>query len=255
VASAQPRELQFSRDNAYLALLTGQRLVLLEVATGNIVANLDLGELHTSIAFVADDRLLIGTERGTLRQLNRNRVGLWSLQDIHAGMRPIRSIAVTEQGSNLVVVDADNRAHLMQLNQGLVAPLVLQLPSTVRDLRVTPGDTRVLFRTPGWIHRGSISPGGLLALDTLRVPNPAARSELVIDRLKVNGAGEVLLDPQGGRLLLLIPNDAFVEVEELSFAMDRGPLLFGTREELLAEWQERTGTLAPAAEASSATAP
>ncbi|MBT8095918.1 MAG: AAA-like domain-containing protein [Woeseia sp.] len=242
VVSGQPRQMEFSPDAKYVALLTGQRLVLIEIASGTAVANMDLGELHSSMTFLTNDQLLVGTERGVLRQLSRNRVGSWGLQDIYSGNRPIRLIAAARHNPNVVIVDAENRAQLLRLNHGQIAPLELQLPATVYAMKVTPADTRVLFRTPGWIHRTGISTSGMVWVDTLKVPNALARSQIVIDRLRQAAAGDERLDPQGNHLLLLTPTESFVEVDELSFAADKGPLLFGTRDELLDEWQRRIGS-------------
>jgi WD40 repeat protein len=242
------RQLLFSKDARLLALLTGQRIALLEVASGEVLANLDLGELHTSMAFTNDEQLLIGTERGVLRSLSRNRVSQWALQDVYFHNRPVRQVAAGRNNTQLVIVDADNKALLLQLTAGQIAPVSLQLAAPVSDVLIAPGDKRVLFRTPGWIHRASISAAGLIALDSLRVSDLAARPALILDRIPGSDAQPMTLDPQGSHLVLLTPNERFVDVTAVSFSDEQSPLLFGTRDELLAEWRRRLGKAQPAAD-------
>lgn len=237
----QLQQLLFSADKQFLAMLTGQRLALLDVASGRLLANLDLGDIHTSMAFVEDEKLLVGTERGVLRSLSRNRVGQWALQDVYFHNRPIHHIAAGQQAAQLVIVDADNIALSLNLQEGRVASIALQLPSAVRDVLIAPAGNRVLFRTPGWVHRASLSVAGLLWVDSLRVTNIAARPALVPDRVPGSNPRDLLLDSQGSHLLMLTPADGFANVTAIDFAVDEGPMLFGKKDELLAEWQRRLG--------------
>ncbi|MGB5580633.1 MAG: AAA-like domain-containing protein [Woeseia sp.] len=241
VIAGQLQQLRFSHDARWLAILTGQRVVLLDVASGGSVANVDLGELHTSMAFAADGQLLMGTERGVLRSLSQNRAGQWNLREIYSHNRPIRQLAAGNRLPQLVIVDADNRALLLKLEEGQVATLTLQLPAVVTDVLIAPGDSRVLFRTPGWVHRASLAPSGLRWLDTVRVPNAAARPALVLDRMPATDSTAATLDPLGSHLLLLTPTESFVNVTELSFGSDNAPPLFGTQDELLDEWSRKLG--------------
>ncbi|HZD54113.1 MAG TPA: hypothetical protein VE175_13770, partial [Woeseiaceae bacterium] len=49
-------------------------------------------------------------------------------------------------------------------------------------------------------------------------------------------------DPVSDRVMLLTRDAGFPEVALLDFSYQTGPTLFGSREELLAEWRRKLGT-------------
>ena len=49
----------------------------------------------------------------------------------------------------------------------------------------------------------------------------------------------VTANPLGDRVLLLTRDAGFAEVALIDFAYETGPTLFGSREELLAEWRAK----------------
>ena len=241
IVSRNVRQLEFSEDARYLAVLGEQRVAIMDIETGLLQADLDLGELHTSMTFATDNQLILGAENGALRSLSRNRVGQWTLRDVYTGDQPIRMIDALRLRPLVAVAHADNTILLLDLQQGRLAPLSLQLPATARDLRFSPNGSALLVRTPGWIHRASVSPAGLNWSGAARVPNAMAQPDIVVD-LVTTEAGDVTgLDPQANRLLLLTPTAAFADVAAIDFESSTETPLFGTRSDLLRDWRERLG--------------
>jgi hypothetical protein len=241
IGVANVSKMAFAPSGRFLAVLGGQRVWMLAVDSGAIVADIDLGEVHASMAFGNEDELYLGSESGTLRNLLPDRLGNWNLRDVWQGGLPLRAIGASENRPLLVIVDASNKAVLLDMQNGRLGAATLQLPDAASDLLFTPSNTRVLIRTSRWIHRVTVSSGGLAWLDALRAPIPLSGSQLVFDRLRgaaKNGDG-TLLDPLGEHVLLLTRDAGFAEVAELSFSYGSGAMVFGTQEELLTQWRRR----------------
>jgi hypothetical protein len=58
-------------------------------------------------------------------------------------------------------------------------------------------------------------------------------------------ASSTTVDALGNRVMLLTRDAGFAEVAVLDFSYRSGPTLFGTREQLLAEWRSKLGMAAP----------
>ena len=238
VVRGQVLDLVFSPDARQLAVLDGQHVAVVDTTSGAVLADLDLGALHLAAAFGADGQLYLGAESGSLKALGPDRVGNWNLKTVWQGESPLRGIGAAAQRPLLAIVDAERRVQVLDLAQGRVGDTALTLPSASSEVRFAPGGTRVLLSTAGWIHRASVSASGLTWLDSVRAPRAIPGSSLVVDRVADD---EATLEPLGDRLLVLTHAAGFAEVAEVSFRHDRGSLLFGTHDELLAEWRRRLG--------------
>lgn len=240
VSASTVDRMAFSPSSRRLALLGGRRIRVMDVADGQVLADIELGEPHTSIAFAADDQLFIGSASGTLRMLEPDRTGSWNVRNVWAGSSGLRELEVSPARQLLVIVDAMNRGLLLDLRNGRIGTSVLQLPSPVSDIAFSPNESRALFRTGRWIHRASLSPRGLVWLDAMPAPKPLPGSRLVFEQ----GSPVAGEETQGGngagnRVMLLTRDAGFAEVAVFDFHYASGPTLFGTREDLLRDWRRR----------------
>ena len=148
-------DIAFSPDASILAVLNGNRAQLLDALTGDVVAGFELGENHEAMAYANGDELYVGGDSGALRVIRRDTGGGWSLQQLWQGSSSLLRLEASPRGDTLVFVDAANRAGQVVLADGQPGEITLQLPAAVRDVRFTPGGSRVLFRTSRWIHRAA----------------------------------------------------------------------------------------------------
>jgi WD40 repeat protein len=230
--------MHFSPASGRLAVLSGRRVWVMDVVDGNVLIDMELGERHTDIAFADEDRLYLGGESGMLRVLATDRAGGWNLRNVWAGSAPLARIAVSPQGQKLALIDSANTARLLNLQNGRIGTSELQLPQAARHVIFSPGESRVLIHTAGWIHRASVSLSGLSWLDSSRAPTPMHGSTLVFDA----AAGQATAgDPLGNRVLLLTRDAGFAELAVVDFSFASGPTVFGSHEELLGEWRTRLG--------------
>ncbi len=243
--------MEFSPSSRRLAVLGGGRVWIMDVDTGEILVDLELGEPHASMAFAADGLLYLGAQSGALRTLETDRAGSWALRNVWAGSSGLRQLEISDRKDLLVIVDATHRAQLLDLEHGRIGASMVQLPSAVSDIAFSPNESRVVFRTGGWVHRASISPRGLVWLDAMRTPKPMSGSRMVFeaaampDESSGPDARPQVRDPRGNRVMLLTRDAGFAEVAVLDFSYATGPALFGSREELLPEWREKLGVAAP----------
>ncbi|MEX2126270.1 MAG: AAA-like domain-containing protein [Woeseia sp.] len=237
-------QMKFSPTGSRLAVLSGHRAWIMNVNNGEVLADVELGELHAGLAFADDDRLYLGGESGTLRTLATDRIGNWNLRNVWVGSAPLRNLEISPQKKILVIVDATARAQLLDLGSGRIGASHMQLPDAVNDIVFSPNETRVLFRTARWIHRASVSPAGITWLDAVRTPKVMAGSQMVIEPVTpLPGPVEARWpgDPLGNRVMLLTRDAGFAEVAVLDFTHETGATLFGSREQLLAEWRRKLG--------------
>ena len=224
--------LVFSPDGAVLAVLQGTSLGLLSVENGSVVAEVELGELHESVAFAPDGRLYAGGDSGVLRVVSQDGEGNWSMQQLWQGASAIRQIAVSPRGEFLVLVDDTGRASQFMLAEGRVGDQVLQIPGPVEEIAFGHSGARAYFRTARWTHRISLGINGLHWVDSVFSPKP------------LNGA-RIVFGPAGSdtanRAYLPAARNGFIELVELGFPGATSPGLFGNRVELLAEWRPRLG--------------
>lgn len=229
--------LEFAPSGRLLAVLGGQRIWLMDTETGAEVADLDLGEMTSDLAFRNDDELFLGGAGGALRSLYRDRTGNWHLRSVWQGQRAIRNVDIAPGRQQLVVTDVSGQARLLDPANGRVGEQILQLPAAARDVAFSPNETRVLFRTGRWIHRALVLPNGLVWTDGMRAPRALPGTGMTFERGPGDSAaGDV---GSGDTVLLLTRGTGIAELGELGFSYDDGPALFGTRAELQAEWSER----------------
>ncbi|HEX7719093.1 MAG TPA: hypothetical protein VF389_04750, partial [Woeseiaceae bacterium] len=237
--------MQFSPSTDLLAVLGGRRIWIMRVDTGEVLVDTELGESHTDIAFAGEDRVYLAGESGMLRVLATDRAGSWNLRNVWAGNTPLTRLAVSPQGQKLVLVDAANTARLLNLENGRIGAAELQLPDMARYVVFSPGESRVLFHTAGWIHRASVSMTGLTWLDSLRAPKPMRGSTLVFDtpeaQAEINDTAANSADPLGNRVMLLTRDAGFAELAVIDFTFNSGPTVFGAHDQLLEEWRVKLG--------------
>ncbi|MDH3748140.1 MAG: AAA-like domain-containing protein [Gammaproteobacteria bacterium] len=221
-------------DNAHLlGILAGSRAAIMDVETGDLLAELELGEVHTSIAFSNDDQLYLGGNSGALNVVNRDSAGVWNLRRLWAGNAPIRRLEASPRGRYLLVVDSNDQAQLLNLKNGQPGKMMLTLPAAVEDVVFSPDGSRVLFRTARWVHRVGASGNGLIWLESTIVPKA------------LNGSRIVFGDPtsrdssSGNAFYLPISRDGIAHLAHFRFVDSDGPGLFGNKDELLEEWRRK----------------
>ncbi|MDH5345229.1 MAG: WD40 repeat domain-containing protein, partial [Gammaproteobacteria bacterium] len=234
-------KLAFSPSGALLAVLGGQRIWLMDTTNGREIASIELGEMHSGIAFATEETIYVGGESGTLRSIYPDRTGNWHLRSVWQGRSSIRHLAVAGGRSQIVIVDAMNEARALDPRDGQVGADVLTLPGAVSEAVFSPNESRVLFRTGRWIHRALMTPTGLVAAETIRAPKAMPGAGMTFDTQNV--PGNYL---SGDRVLVLTRVTGAAELVELPLNYADGPSLFGSREELLAEWSQRLKGEVPA---------
>lgn len=228
--------LDFSPDATILGVLNGNRAQLLDATTGELIAGFELGENHEAMAFSSDNALYVGGDSGALRVIKLDDDGNWSLQQLWQGAAAISWLEASPRGDLLVVVDAENRARQFQLPDGQPGELSLQLPGAVSDVRFSPGGTRVMFRTSRWIHRAASSVEGLRQLESVYGPSAVTGSRIVL------GASP---DTLANRFYVPVARAGFVDLEAVSFSGSDRSGLFGSKDELIADWRQRLTLVTP----------
>ena len=229
-------DMQFSPSGSHLALLAGQRVAVIDIEQGRRIADMDLGEMYSGIAFAADTNLYLAGESGALRSLSADRTDSWNVRTVWQGERALRSVAVSTSKQHIIIVDDQNRVSLLNAREGRLGTSILQLPDAVKDIVFSPSEARVLLRTSRWVHRAGVYPSGLVWLDAIRAPKGLSGSEMVLDSGTEPDAG---IDPLGGSVVLLSRDSGFAEIAELQFAPVAGPTVIGPRKQLLDEWRSK----------------
>lgn len=236
------KRMVFSPSGKQLAALGAQRVWLMDAETGAELASVDLGEVHTGIAFVSDEALYLGANSGALRSLYADRTGNWHLRNIWQGPDAIHHIATASGRQHIVLVDSQNQVRLLDPRDGRVGREVLTLPSAVSDFAFSPNESRMVLRTGRWLHRALLTPEGLVWTDSIRSPNAMGGSRIVFDEsLQPEQGGNL----SGDRVLILARVTGVAELVELRFSYSDGPALFGSRPELLRTWSEKLKGPAP----------
>jgi WD40 repeat protein len=228
--------MAFSPDASLIGVLNGSVAQIIDATTGKLLARFDLGEHHGGMAFADADHLYVGGDSGALRVIVRDAGNQWSVQNLWQGSAAIRWLEASPRAEYLVLVDQDNLAQQFILDEGRIGDGVLHLPSAVEEVTFAPGGSRVFFRTAGWLHRASASAGGLLWIDAVLAPKALDGARIVFGDPARNRAVA-----SGSRLYLPVAGDGFASLAELNFSLDRGPGLFGNKEQLLEEWRRRLG--------------
>lgn len=223
----------FSDDAHLLGILAGSRAAVMDVETGDLLAELDLGEVHSSIAFGNDNQLYVGGNSGALNVVNRDNAGVWNLRRLWAGSAPIHRLEASPRGRYLLVVDNDNQAQLLNLTNGQPGKSTLKLPAAVQDVVFSPDGSRVLFRTARWVHRAGASGIGLIWLESTIVPNALNNSRIVFDDPTSRDGGA------GNAFYLPVARDGVAHLARFRFVDSEGPGLFGNKDQLLEEWRRK----------------
>ena len=225
-------EMVFSHGGHLLAVLKGTTLGLFNVVDGSFVTEFELGEMHESLAFLADGRILAGGDSGILRVISQDGGGAWSMQQLWQGGDAIRHIAASPRDQYLILVDAAGLVHQFILSEGRVSGPPLEIPGTIEEIAFGYSGARAYFRTARWTHRVSLGVNGLNWVDSVFSPKP------------LNGA-RIVFGPSGSdtanQAYLPAARNGFVELVELGFQGSSQPGMFGNKEELLAEWRQRLG--------------
>jgi hypothetical protein len=232
--------MAFSPSGQELAVLSGQRVWIMNAESGAVLADIDLGEQHSDLIFARDQQIFLGGESGTLLNLYADRTGNWHLRNVWQGDAAIRRLAVSPARQQVVIVDEQNRATLLDPADGRVGAALLQLPDSVTDIAFSPSESRVLFKTALWIHRALVSPGGLIWTDAVRAPKALVGSGMVFETPGNLPRDEShISDAAGDRVLVLTRDTGLVELAELRFSYSDGPALVGTRTSLINRWTEK----------------
>jgi WD40 repeat protein len=224
--------LSFSPDASLLAVLQSTSLSLLDTSDGSIVADLELGEPHRSLAFADNDQVYVGGESGALRLVARDNDEGWSAQQQWQGSRPIELLEASPRGNYLVIVDDAGLASQLILGEGRIGEQTLAFPGPVEEVTFSHSGSRVFLRTSRWAHRAIASINGLFWVDSVISPKP------------LNG-GQIVFGPAGSetanRAYFPAARNGFVDLVELAFPGSARPGLFGNRNDLLAEWRLKLG--------------
>jgi len=240
--------MAFSPSARELAVLGRQRVWLMDTETGAEIASLDLGEVHNDIAFADEGVVYLGGDSGVLHSMSPDRTGSWHLGNVWQGPEAIRHVAISDSRKQIVLVNALNEVMLLDPVDGRVSSETLRLPSRVDEVRFSPNESRVLFRSGRWIHRAIVTPAGLVYADSARAPKALNGSGMAVDS-QVDAETGRSDNLSADRVMILARDSGVTELVEINFRYSDGPSLFGTRTDLLREWTERLrGPQAPAFE-------
>ncbi len=236
VPGQAPADLVFSPDAGLLAILGGSRAELVSTEDGEIVATIDFAEPHAALAFADRNSLYVGSDSGSLSLATSPGASGWNVTRLWQGEAGIRKLAVSPNGRHLVIVDSANNALQFDLEDAQIGARSVTLPASVTELAFTPAGSRLLVRTQRWTHRVVSSAQGLSWEDAVLTPR------------SLNGARVIFKSPtsSGDGFLLPVLKDGVPAIESFRFSAAQGPGLFGSRDELLAEWRQRTSSPIPA---------
>ncbi|MCH9696076.1 MAG: AAA-like domain-containing protein [Gammaproteobacteria bacterium] len=224
--------LEFSTDSRYLVVVGGRRVRLFDTADGSRLADIEHAAEINGVSFTSADTLYVGAADGSLHRISQGGDQRWYSQQVWQGSRPIEILSASPRGNYLLLVDADNLASQFVLAEGRIGATTVQLPSDVQEVAFDRSSSRVFVRTSRWIHRISASVSGLSWLDARFAPLALNGARMVF------GAGGFA--PAAKRSVFLpTAGEGFVDLTMVSFASSSDATLFGSRDELLAEWQDR----------------
>jgi WD40 repeat protein len=224
-------QMVFSPSGQRLAVLSGLRAWIMDTDSGALIADVQLGENHSALAFADDSTLFLAADSGVLHNLTINVAGGFTMRNVWTNDAPLQQLRVSRNRQHLVLVDATNTAKVLDLRSSQVGRVSLQLPSPVSDIEFSPGGLRVLFKTGRWIHRASVSHAGLVWLNGIRAPKAVAGSRMVFkSSLDADNAF-------GDQVVVLTRDAGFAEMAQLDFTHSSGPTLIGNRDDLLFEWR------------------
>ncbi|MBT8080710.1 MAG: AAA-like domain-containing protein [Gammaproteobacteria bacterium] len=228
-------QMRFSPSGNKLAVLNGLRAWIMDTNSGRVIADAQLGENHAGFAFDSDDVLYLASDSGALRSLTTNPAGGFTMTNVWTNDAPLQRIEVSQRSRQLLLVDSNNVAKVLDLREGQVGRTQLQLPAAVTDIRFSPDTQAVLFKTGRWIHRAGVSYAGLAWSDAIRVPRAVSGSRLAF----TDAADDSFSNASGDRVTLLTRDDGSVSPVTVDLTFSDGPALIGNRSQLLDEWRAK----------------
>jgi hypothetical protein len=232
IAGPPVSQIAFSPDTSFVGILSGNRVSVVAVADGKIVADYDAAYAYSGLTFAADNLLYLGDENGALQLLSRGDDGNWHLQQVWQGPEGISKLHASPQGDSLILVDRRNLARQFFLSEAKIGDGTLQLPSNVHEIVFDKNGSRAFFRTARWVHRANSSISGLIWVDALFVPRPL-RGVGIVHGNGLSSAGAAR------KMYLPVTRNGYIELAELSINGFATAGLFGNKEDLLREWRER----------------
>lgn len=242
VPGAAVDRVVFSPDASLIGLLAGSWTAIIDARSGEIVAERELGERHAGISFGPGNELYLGSDSGVLSVFRQDTTAAWALQRLWQGQEGIRWLQASPRGRYLVLVDATNLAQQFDLGAGRIGDASMLLASPIEEVQFSPGGTRVLLRTPRWIHRASSSTNGLMAVDAMFTPKTMSSARMVF------GAADERGRTTGRQVYLPVARDVGIGLAPLQFDASDDIGLIGSREDLLADWRTRLGWSAESSE-------
>ncbi len=222
-------KLAFSPDASWLAILGDARVLILDVANGDIEADFELDGTHHGMTFVDDEHLYLGGDNSVLRVVSRDDAGDWSIRQLWQGAAAIRLLQASPRGRYLILVDQNNVAQQFSLAEGQIGTMSVRLPDAVDEVAFSPVGSRVLFKTSRWVHRVSSSAAGLAWLDALHTPNALRGARIVF--------GDAA--PSGDHFYIPVAREGSIRLARMNFEPGDGPGLFGNKDSLLANWRAK----------------
>ncbi len=237
IIGAEVTTMRLSPATSVLAAAGGNSVTLLDVASGDKLANFSFADPVGDVAFAGDGQLYVGTSRGALQVVQRQSDDSWRVQQVWQGESGIRALQIAPRGDYMILVDARNRASQFLLAEGRIAENTLRFPSPVEEVVFDPTGTRAWIRTARWAHLTTPSAAGLHWRDAMLIP-PV-----------INGAGIVFRAGQPGEMpeaVLPVVRGGFIELTVINPLRSGAGGLFGSREALLQDWQSRVSAYRPA---------
>ena len=229
ISSGSASRLAFSESGSQLAVLSGNKLMLIDVLAASIVQEIDFLEPQNDLAFAGETKLYVAGANGSLQSLVRGGGGQWNATQVWNGGAAITHLAVSPDRELLVLADADNNVFQINLETSQLKPRSLSLPSRVLDLSFAPIGSRVLVRTQRWMHQASASPSGLIWSDAIFLPRVAGNANAAFNR------------SEAGSFYLPVAVGGRVRLERFTFSDRDGEGLFGNQADLLGLWSSRLG--------------
>ena len=254
VATGQPRpylaqppagkiiNMSFSPNGGRLAAVTGSRVWVADVSSGQTLTELEIGDALTDVVFVGEEKVYTGGRSGTLYVAEQDRAGHWNISSAWQGDAAIHHLEYAPRGHHLAVADAANRIHLLHAEDGSKGELLLELPEEIVDFRFSPAETGIVVKTLRWLHRATVTPNGFVPSGSLLAADNLPGSGIAF---AVNAPGDLAAatgavgNAHGDRVILLKRGSVSPAIEEFVFSFSTGPALIGEPEQLLERWREK----------------